>query len=60
MKAFWNNLFFGMKECVPDKEMVAIKAGNKIRDDLRRIEDAIKAHDGNKALALIDEFKDVY
>lgn len=60
MKAFWDNLFFDLEECGIDREAFAVKAGSEIRDDLRRIEDAIKEHDGKKALALIDELKGYY
>jgi len=60
MKAVWDNLFYDMRECGLNEEGFAMKAGNEIRDDLRRIEDSIRDHDGKKALALIDEMKVAY
>lgn len=60
MKAFWDNLFYDMEECGLSKEDFAKKAGGEIRNDLSCIEDAIREHDGKKALALIDEFKTQY
>jgi hypothetical protein len=60
MKAFWDNLFFDMKECGLTEELFAVKAGAEIRDDLRRIEDAIKEYDGKKALLIINEIKSTY
>lgn len=60
MKAFWDNLFFDMDECGITRDQFALKAGTEIRDDLRRIEDAIRKYDGKKALELIDELKNEY
>lgn len=60
MKAFWSDFFFDIEECGMDKETAAIKGGNEIRDDLRRIEDAIRSHDGKNALAVIEELKGYY
>ena len=60
MKNFWSDLFFDMDECGLNREMFAIKAGNCIRDDLRMIEDAIKDHNGKKALFLLEEMKTNY
>lgn len=60
MKEFWDNLFYDMAECGLSKDDFAIKAGDNIRDDLRRIEDKIKEHDGKAALNLIDELKKEY
>jgi hypothetical protein len=60
MEAFWDDLFYDMDECGLTREGFANKAGVAIRDDLRRIEDAIEEHDGKKALALIEEFKQNY
>ena len=60
MKAFWDNLYYDMRECGLKEENFALKAGNEIREDLRRIEDAILAHDGKMALTLIEEFKNTY
>lgn len=60
MKPFWDNLFYDMQECGLTQESFAVKAGNEIRDDLQRIEDAIKEYDGKKALAIIAELKGCY
>ena len=60
MKAFWDNLFYDMAECGLDKEEFAKKAGSDICEDLCRIEDAIREHDGKRALTLIAEFKNWY
>lgn len=60
MKSFWSDLFFDIEECGVDKEAASMRAGNEIRDDLQRIEDAIKEHDGKKALAMIDGLKKYY
>lgn len=60
MKDTWDNLFFDMRECGLTEELFAEKAGAMIRDDLRRVEDAIKDHDGKKALSIIEELKVEY
>lgn len=60
MKPFWDDLFYDLENSAFDKEGFASSAGKTIRDDLMRIEDAIKQHDGKKALALIEEFKGDY
>jgi len=60
MKSFWDNLFYDMKECGLTEELFAVKAGAEIRDDLRRIEDAIKDHNGKEALIIIAELKNNY
>ena len=60
MKAFWDNLFYDMAECGLSKEDFAKKAGKDIREDLCRIEDAIREYDGKEALALIAGFKNWY
>ena len=60
MKPFWDNLFFGREECSMPKEECAKKAGQSIRDDLDRIERAIKSYDLRKALGYIKEYKGDY
>jgi hypothetical protein len=60
MKAFWDNLFFDIRESGDTNEVFAFKAGNEIRDDLRRVEDAIREYDLIKALTLIHELKNYY
>lgn len=60
MKVFWENLFFDMDECGLDRDAFAMRAGSEIRDDLRRVEDAIRDLDGKQALALIAEMKAAY
>jgi hypothetical protein len=60
MKPFWDSLFYGLRECGLDEEGFSFKAGCEIRDDLRRIEDAIRGYDGKKALAIIEELKSQY
>lgn len=60
MKNFWSDLFFDMRECGLTEEMFSVKAGAVIKDDLRRIQDAIRDHDGKKALAIIEELKSEY
>ena len=60
MKAFWSDFFFDMEECGLDRSTAAFKAGSEIKDDLRRIEDAIRKYEGKKALELIEELKSYY
>lgn len=60
MKAFWDNLFYDLDEGHINNETFASMAGKEVRDDLRRIEDAIEAHEGRKALTLIDELMRQY
>jgi len=61
MKAFWDNLFFDLNNGeLKSQEEMALKGGHNICDDLRRIEDAIRQHDGKKALEIIEELKNYY
>lgn len=60
MKAFWDNLFYDLRECGLTQEEFALKAGEEIRDGLIRVEDAIMDHEGKKALDLLEELKGAY
>lgn len=60
MKATWDNLFYDMRECGLTPEQFAQKAGDDIRFNLVRIEDAIREHNGAKALGIIEECKREY
>lgn len=60
MKAFWDNLFFDMRECGLTEEDFAEKAGKYIREDLSEITNSIKNFDLKKALLLLDEYSKEY
>ena len=60
MKAFWNDLFYDMREGNLEEEEAAEFAGKYIRDDIDIIEGAIKDYDLKKAMALILEMKKTY
>jgi len=56
MKAFWDNLNFDIENGQPVDEAYQV-AGAAIRDDVRNVEDAIRAYDLQKALRLLEEMK---
>ena len=60
MKAFWADLFFDMRENNLTEKGAADFAGKYIRDDVDRIERAIKDLDLKKAISLIWEMKKDY
>lgn len=60
MKNFWADMFYDLHECGLSEELFSIKAGEFIKDDLRRVEDAIRDFDGKKALSIIEEMKKEY
>ena len=60
MKAFWDNLFYDMREQGLTEEKAAEEVVKDIRDDFDNIEKAILNLDLKKALALIEEYKEYY
>jgi hypothetical protein len=60
MKPFWDDMFFDLNEGNLTQDTFAFKAGSFIRDDLQRVEDAIRKYDGKTALEIIKEIKQEY
>lgn len=58
MKAIWDDMFFDIEEGNDTKEIAAMRVGELIKDDLRRIEYAIEALETKKALVFIKELKE--
>lgn len=57
MTNFWDNLFYDMDECGLTRELMIVKAGAQIREDLRDAEDLIRQLKPLEALEKLAEIK---